>query len=159
MEQLLLYQMDMEGMASSELFPLANVSEVPVPVRARDAMKNGRSTPCPLPVWVGQHAEAATVHSLFSADCKLRRSNSPHSRLTHQYLGKHKGLMNECYADRVGWKLLLFLRASPKSGFLAWLCSIPACICKQHFQELLLKKLPTSITLPSFSQRFLEPGR
>lgn len=32
MEQLLLYQMDMDGMASWELSHLANVSEVPVPL-------------------------------------------------------------------------------------------------------------------------------
>lgn len=44
MEQPLLYQMDMDGMAPWERFHLANVPEVPAPVRVKGIMEIRRST-------------------------------------------------------------------------------------------------------------------
>lgn len=79
MEQLLPYQMDMDAMASWKRFHLANVPEVPAPVRARDIMEIRRSTPPLFFTSVGRAAcSSATVHSLLSAHWKLR-SREQHS--------------------------------------------------------------------------------
>lgn len=144
-----------DSMTSWELFHLASVPEAPEPLSEPGTpWRMGRSTPV-LYQCMEQHAGPVTVHSLLSAHWKLRcRKHRASPPITRKAQGS-----NEWMLSRQGGKDAVSLFQSTSK---IWLPGRALCICMycvQHLQEQLLKVLPTSITLPSFSLGCLEPGR
>lgn len=136
-------------MASWELFHLANVSEVPAPVRARDATENGRSTPCSSPVWVGQHADPAAVHSLLSANWKLRSRKQHSPRLTH-HARKAQGY-REWMLSRQGGREAASLSQSISKIWLPGRALLHTCMHLCTMWQQLLMKTPQFPSPLSFS--------
>lgn len=119
MEQLLLYQMDMDKHGTLGMLPFGKCTRDSSTCQSQGHHGDQeKHTPrCSLPVWVGQHAGPATVHSLLSAHWKLDPGNSTHPKLSHQTPGKDKGPMNVSQMDMEGGTLLL--RVPSRPGFLA----------------------------------------